>query len=160
MENISRLACDGLEDNRLASYTEKSSRYQVIDAGSFYIPPELEAYPAQRAEYADACRGLFDAYQRLLDGVMAYLRGALAPKDGEGDGAYRLRRRRLATDAVRRRAAGGYADECGSHRQRADAGVRHQQAAVVGAGGGTGDWGGAAGTGAADCAHAGEVRRL
>ena len=101
VENISRLACDGLEDNRLASYTEKSSRYQVIDAGSFYIPPELEAYPAQRAEYADACRGLFDAYQRLLDGVMAYLRGALAPKDGEGDGAYRLRRRRLATDAVR-----------------------------------------------------------
>ena len=73
----------------------------MIDAGSFYIPPELEAYPAQRAEYADACRGLFDAYQRLLDGVMAYLRGALAPKDGEGDGAYRLRRRRLATDAVR-----------------------------------------------------------
>ena len=30
VENVSRLACDGLEDNRLASYTEKSSRYQVI----------------------------------------------------------------------------------------------------------------------------------
>jgi len=26
VENISRLACDTLEDNRLASYTEKSSR--------------------------------------------------------------------------------------------------------------------------------------
>ncbi|MEK7806597.1 MAG: FAD-dependent thymidylate synthase, partial [Chloroflexota bacterium] len=29
VENVSRLACDTLEDNRLASYTEKSSRYQV-----------------------------------------------------------------------------------------------------------------------------------
>ena len=28
VENISRLACDALEDNRLASYTEKSSRYR------------------------------------------------------------------------------------------------------------------------------------
>ncbi|MBI3744443.1 MAG: FAD-dependent thymidylate synthase, partial [Chloroflexi bacterium] len=28
VENLSRLACDVLEDNRLASYTEKSSRYQ------------------------------------------------------------------------------------------------------------------------------------
>ncbi len=32
-ENISRLACDTLEDNRLASYTEKSSRYQVLPEG-------------------------------------------------------------------------------------------------------------------------------
>ena len=33
VENISRLACDSLEDNRLASYTEKSSRYQVLEQG-------------------------------------------------------------------------------------------------------------------------------
>ena len=33
VENVSRLACDTLEDNRLASYTEKSSRYQVLGAG-------------------------------------------------------------------------------------------------------------------------------
>ena len=35
VENISRLACDTLEDNRLASYPEKSSRYQVIDRNSY-----------------------------------------------------------------------------------------------------------------------------
>ena len=34
VENISRLACDNLEDNRLGSYTEKSSRYQLIQATS------------------------------------------------------------------------------------------------------------------------------
>ena len=103
VENISRLACDGLEDNRLASYTEKSSRYQVIDAGSFHIPQELDAYPQLRGEYIAACRGLFDAYQRLLDGVMRHLRRTEPPQDGEQeqDGAARLRLRRLATDACR-----------------------------------------------------------
>ena len=37
VEDISRLACDTLEDNRLASYTEKSSRYQLIPSGYFSI---------------------------------------------------------------------------------------------------------------------------
>ena len=45
VENISRLAGDALEDNRLASYTEKSSRYQVIDPESFHIPLELDDQP-------------------------------------------------------------------------------------------------------------------
>ena len=35
VENISRLACDTLEDNRLASYTEKSSRYQLLSRGHY-----------------------------------------------------------------------------------------------------------------------------
>ena len=39
VENISRLACDTLEDNRLASYTEKSSRFQILDKDSLaYLP--------------------------------------------------------------------------------------------------------------------------
>ena len=44
VENISRLACDGLEDNRLASYTEKSSRYQVMERGYFHVPTELDGH--------------------------------------------------------------------------------------------------------------------
>ena len=101
VENISRLACDTLEDNRLASYTEKSSRYQVIDPESFHIPSELENHSALRAEYVSVCRALFTAYSRLIDGVMSHLRSRHSQRDGESDFAYVLRLRRQATDACR-----------------------------------------------------------
>lgn len=101
VENISRLACDTLEDNRLASYTEKSSRYQVIDPGSFHIPSELDNHPALRAEYVSVCRALFAAYSRLIDGVMSHLRSRQPQHDGERASAYDLRLRRQATDACR-----------------------------------------------------------
>jgi len=45
IENISRLAVESLESNRLASYTEKSSRYQKWDPNSYVIPPELQHHP-------------------------------------------------------------------------------------------------------------------
>ena len=84
VENISRLACDGLEDNRLASYTEKSSRYQVMDADYFHVPSELDGDPSLRAEYVAACRKLFGIYQRLIDGSMEYPAGeALAEDKGK-----------------------------------------------------------------------------
>src|SRR5512139_1581960 len=42
IENISRLAVECIESNRLASYTEKSTRYQKWDSDNFFIPPELD----------------------------------------------------------------------------------------------------------------------
>ncbi len=101
VENISRLAGDVLEDNRLASFTEKSSRYQVIDADSFWVPAELAARPALQNQYIAACRGLFDTYASLLEGVNAHLRTQMPQRENERDGSYSLRRRRLATDACR-----------------------------------------------------------
>ena len=101
VENISRLAADALEDNRLASYTEKSSRYQIIDAGSFHIPQELDEHPAARAQYAAAGQELFAVYQRLLDSTLDYLRRTRPQRERETDGQYRLRLRRRATDACR-----------------------------------------------------------
>src|SRR5512137_282421 len=44
MENVSRLAVECIESNRLASYTEKSTRYQKWDAQAFFVPPELEGH--------------------------------------------------------------------------------------------------------------------
>ncbi len=101
VENVSRLACDALEDNRLASYTEKSSRYQVIDQGFYHVPAELDKHPPLRTEYVAACDALFDCYSNLIDGCMAHLRLNNPQGPRERDGVYNLRLRRVATDHCR-----------------------------------------------------------
>ena len=100
-ENISRLACDTLEDNRLASYTEKSSRYQVLPEGYYHFPQELEAQPALGKLFSETCDGLFREYQKCIDGCMEYLRAVHPPGEREREAAYNLRLRRIATDTCR-----------------------------------------------------------
>lgn len=100
-ENISRLACDTLEDNRLASYTEKSSRYQVIGAGSYHVPSELIEKSNVRREYIETCDKLFAAYEQLLNNLQFHLSKTTPQGPKERDGAYRLRLRREATDTCR-----------------------------------------------------------
>ena len=100
VENLSRLACDSLEDNRLASYTEKSSRFQVLEAGYYYTPQELEGH-SLRSLYVEACDALFAAYERLVEGLRAYLPKVQPRRENERDGAYNLRIRREATDTAR-----------------------------------------------------------
>ena len=41
IENVSMLATKVIEDNRLASYTEKSTRYQVFDKDRYYKPKKI-----------------------------------------------------------------------------------------------------------------------
>ena len=55
LENVSRLAIESIEGNRLASYTEKSTRYQKWGLDSFTIPPELEGHPLC-VEYVNTIR--------------------------------------------------------------------------------------------------------
>ena len=65
IENVSRLAVEALESSRLASYTEKSTRYQKWDAESFHLPEEFQAEPA-RSQYLDTVRHLFSVYLDML----------------------------------------------------------------------------------------------
>ena len=101
LENISRLAADRVLDNRLASYTEKSSRYQVIAPNDFHIPSELEHTAELRQTFRQACAALFSAYQSLNEAIIAYLQANTDRQSDETDYAYRLRLRRQATDASR-----------------------------------------------------------
>ena len=101
VENLSRLACDTLEDNRLASYTEKSSRYQVMPRDYFHVPAELDGEPQLRQTYIATAQGLFQSYFRLIDGCTEHLRRSVGRGDREREGSYNLRLRRLATDVCR-----------------------------------------------------------
>lgn len=101
VENISRLACDTLEDNRLASYTEKSSRYQIIDQGFYHTPEELAYEPKLKQQYTDCCNELFKIYQDLLNKTQSYLATVTPQGVREREGAYNLRLRRQAIDSCR-----------------------------------------------------------
>ncbi len=101
VENLSRLACDTLEDNRLASYTEKSSRYQVMPQGYFHIPAELDDEPQLRKAYVATAQELFQSYFGLIKGCIKHLRRSVGRREGERESSYHLRLRRLATDSCR-----------------------------------------------------------
>ena len=101
VENISRLACDSLEDNRLASYTEKSSRFQVMSEGYYYVPGELGASPGAQQVYIKTCQYLFQTYQDAVRRVEEYLRATVERRENERDSAYNLRLRRDAIDSCR-----------------------------------------------------------
>jgi len=66
VENVSRLAVECLESNRLASYTEKSTRYQKWNENSFYIPTELDEKPDLKEKYIQANQTLFRTYLASL----------------------------------------------------------------------------------------------
>lgn len=100
VENISRLAVEVLESNRLASYTEKSTRYQKWDREAFFIPPELEDHPL-RARYVQTCQLLFDTYQQSLPAVQAVIENANPRNAGENQAAWDRRLRSMYVDVCR-----------------------------------------------------------
>jgi thymidylate synthase ThyX len=84
IENVSRLAIECLESNRLASYTEKSTRYQKWGPDDFYTPRRV-AESRHAALYHETCRLLFDTYQRSLEPVQRLMQAQFPRKDGESD---------------------------------------------------------------------------
>ena len=100
LENISRLAIENIEGNRLASYTEKSTRYQIWDQDAFYIPEELQGHSLEK-DYAQCCQNLFQSYLDLLTRVSKWLTSTNAKEDGESSKAYTRRLHAAAVDICR-----------------------------------------------------------
>lgn len=100
IENASRIAMEAIESNRLASYTEKSTRYQKWDIDSFHIPAELDGL-ALRDEYIVTCRMLFETYAASLEPVKAVIAADTPRRDGEKDSAYDRRIRSRYVDVCR-----------------------------------------------------------
>ena len=96
LENVSRLAIETVEGNRLASYTEKSTRYQQWDGDAFYIPEELRDHPLSKP-YIETCKTLFSTYQDCIPRVQNLLRQTMPREASESEKAYD---RRIAPAAV------------------------------------------------------------
>jgi thymidylate synthase ThyX len=99
-ENVSRLAVETIESNRLASYTEKSTRYQTWDADRFHVPAELAGTPHE-AVYRRTCEALFSAYGHSLERVAAVVRHSEPRAEGESDERYESRIRSRYVDGCR-----------------------------------------------------------
>ncbi len=96
VENISRLAVESLESNRLASYTEKSTRYQKWGSDDFFTPPELQDHPLLE-RYQQTVRNLFATYLQSLPIVREVIAAENPRGAEESDGAYE---RRIRSDYV------------------------------------------------------------
>lgn len=98
-ENVSRVAIEAIEGNRLASYTEKSTRYQKWGQDDFTIPPELDNHPL-RDEFTKTVRLLFSTYAESLEPVKNLIVKRVTRKENESD------------EALDRRIRSQYVDRC------------------------------------------------
>jgi len=100
IENASRIAMEAIESNRLASYTEKSTRYQKWDEDSFYTPDELDGHPL-REEFLTTCRMLFTTYMASLEPVKQVIAKLVPRREDEKDAAHDRRIRSRYVDVCR-----------------------------------------------------------
>ncbi len=100
VENISRLAVECLESNRLASYTEKSSRYQIWDEDHYFIPEEILGSNVEK-KYTETCKLLFNDYQTSFGKVSKYLSKIKPRQKKESERAYTNRIRACSADVCR-----------------------------------------------------------
>ena len=101
-ENVSRIAIETIESSRLASYTEKSTRYQKWGQADFTIPPELDATRhSLRDEFIQTVRFLFSTYAESLDPVKNLILSKSPRRENESDEAYDRRIRSQYVDRCR-----------------------------------------------------------
>jgi len=78
VEDVSIVASKAIEDNRLASYTEKSTRYVAFAPESFVREPTI-AESGDVALYDETCRLALATYARLLPQIEEQVRADFAP---------------------------------------------------------------------------------
>jgi thymidylate synthase ThyX len=94
------VAIESIESNRLASYTEKSTRYQKWGPDDFTVPPELEDH-SLKDEFVNTCRFLFQTYADSLAPVRALIEKRTPHRENESDEAWDRRVRSQYVDTCR-----------------------------------------------------------
>ncbi|HYP30075.1 MAG TPA: FAD-dependent thymidylate synthase [Blastocatellia bacterium] len=100
IEDVSIVASKIIEDNRLASYTEKSTRYVVFDSEKYYKAPELDGTP-YRDVYHDAVRAMMNRYAELTPQAMEKIKERIPRREGQTALAYAAACRAKACDVLR-----------------------------------------------------------
>lgn len=99
-ENVSRLAVECIQSNRLASYTEKSTRYQTWQPDAFYTPLEWRNSPLL-SSYSKCCTALFNGYAQFIPALIQAASASDPRLVDESDAAHERRVRSKAIDVCR-----------------------------------------------------------
>ncbi|MFA5358377.1 MAG: FAD-dependent thymidylate synthase [Patescibacteria group bacterium] len=87
MENVSIIATKIIEDCRLASFTEKSTRYQIFTRDRCYYPENI-----MNSEFADLYKNtinlLFDTYEKIMGPLGEFIKNKYPPTPEQGEKIY------------------------------------------------------------------------
>ena len=101
VENVSILAAKAIEDNRLASYTEKSTRYQIYDPDHVYRPAAFKSHPELNRQFEDLIRELTTTYIAWSDKAVEHLRKVDPCPVDKSPKMWESRLRAKSCDAIR-----------------------------------------------------------
>lgn len=100
IEDVSIVASKVIEDMRLASFTEKSTRYVEFDTTHYYQLPELEGTVASDL-YHGTVRTLFNTYKTLLPQVIDSIKTVSPRQPKQTERGYHTACRAKALDLLR-----------------------------------------------------------
>jgi len=100
IEDVSIIATKIIEDTRLASYTEKSTRYVLFDGEKFCRVPRLMQSPYATL-YEDTVRFLLNTYVALVSQVVTCIKTRVPRRTAQGERAYETACHAKAYDLLR-----------------------------------------------------------
>ncbi len=99
MENVSILASKAVQDARLASFQEKSTRYQVFDTSRFYRPSWIDNEAGK--VYGDTIARLMSAYEHTVMLMKDYYRKKYPKPQDMDDKMFEAKLKARACDVAR-----------------------------------------------------------
>ncbi len=100
IENVSILATKVIEDNRLCSFTEKSSRYQLFDRNRYYKPKNLMASSLGKV-YQETADYILDTYNSLFPTMVEFWKKKHLQSEDVSDKLYQVQLKNKVLDVLR-----------------------------------------------------------
>ena len=101
LEDVSIIASKLVEDARLASYTEKSTRYVAFDPSKVHYPPVVMTDPRLGDDYRGTIRALLGAYVDWNEDFVAQVQVRTPRGEKQTERAYEAASRATAFDLLR-----------------------------------------------------------
>jgi len=100
IENVSNIATKAIEDSRLASFTEKSSRYQIFSKEKLYMPESIINSELKEV-YLDAVNSLMDEYEAMTPAMMEFVKQKYPKPQDQDEKLYNMVSKARACDNLR-----------------------------------------------------------